>query len=54
MTVGEIQEHIKEIYETDVSKDLISTITEGVMEEVIRWQNRALERVYPIIDLFRN
>ena len=51
MTMSEIQGHLEEIYHVNVSKDLISTITEGVMEEVIRWQNRALERVYPIIYL---
>ena len=51
MTVGEIQEHIKEIYETDVSKDLISTVTDGVIEEVNSWQTRPLESVYPILYL---
>ena len=49
MTVGEIQEHIKEIYETDVSKDLISTVTDGVIEEVNIWQTRPLESIYPIL-----
>ena len=51
MTVGEIQEHIKEIYQTEVSKDLISTVTDGVIEEVNSWQSRALENVYPILYL---
>ena len=51
MTVGEIQEHIKEIYETEVSKDLISTVTDGVIEEVNSWQTRPLEGVYPILYL---
>lgn len=51
MTVGEIQEHIKEIYETDVSKDLISTVTDGVIEEVNSWQTRPLESIYPILYL---
>jgi putative transposase len=51
MTVGEIQEHIKEIYETEVSKDLISTVTDGVIEEVNTWQTRALESIYPILYL---
>jgi putative transposase len=51
MTVGEIQEHIKEIYETDVSKDLISTVTDGVIEEVNSWQMRPLESIYPILYL---
>lgn len=51
LTVAEIQGHLKEIYHTDVSKDLISTITDGVLEEVIAWQNRTLDYVYPIMYL---
>lgn len=51
MTVREIQHHIKEIYQTDISGDLISTITDGVLEEVNSWQNRPLESVYPILFL---
>ena len=49
--MSEIQEHIKEIYQTEVSKDLISTVTEGVIEEVNSWQTRLLESVYPILYL---
>lgn len=51
MTYSEIQEHIKELYHTDVSKDLISTITDGIIEESMKWQNRALDSVYPIVYL---
>lgn len=51
MTVSEIQEHIKEIYQTEVSKELISTVTDGVMEEVNSWQTRLLDNVYPILYL---
>jgi putative transposase len=51
LTVAEIQGHLKDIYHTDVSKDLISTITDGVLEEVIAWQNRTLDSVYPIMYL---
>lgn len=51
MTMSEIQGHLEEIYQTEVSKELISTVTDGVMEEVIRWQNRALESIYPILYL---
>lgn len=51
MTVREIQEHLREIYHTEVSADLISTITDGVLEEVTRWQNRPLDRTYPILYL---
>ncbi|WP_068042372.1 IS256 family transposase, partial [Rickettsia sp. MEAM1 (Bemisia tabaci)] len=51
MTMSEIQSHLEEMYHTEVSKELISTITDGVMEEVIRWQARALDRIYPIVYL---
>ena len=51
MTYSEIQEHIKEIYHTDISKDLISTITDGIIEESMKWQNRALDSVYLILYL---
>ena len=51
MTMSEIQGHLEEIYQTEVSKELISTVTDGVLEEVIRWQNRPLESIYPILYL---
>ena len=51
LTMSEIQGHLKEIYHTDISKDLISTITDGVIDEVSTWQNRTLDSVYPIIYL---
>jgi len=51
LTMSEIQGHLKDIYNTDVSKDLISTVTDGVLEEVTSWQNRTLDSVYPIMYL---
>ena len=51
MTMSEIQGHLEEIYQTEISKDLISTITDGVIDEVTRWQNRPLDSVYPILYL---
>jgi putative transposase len=51
MTIREIQSHIQEIYQTEVSPDLISTITDEVMEEVEGWRNRPLNRLYPILYL---
>ena len=51
MTMSEIQGHLEEIYQTEISKDLISTITDGVIDEVTRWQNRSLDSVYPILYL---
>jgi len=51
MTVRDIQSHLEEIYGTDVSAELISTVTNEVMEEVKAWQNRPLDPVYPIVYL---
>jgi transposase-like protein len=49
MTVREIQGHLLELYGTEVSPDLISTITDEVIEEVTQWQQRPLEAMYPIV-----
>lgn len=51
MSVRDIQSEIKEDYDVDVSPELISSVTEEVMEEVIEWQNRPLEAIYPILFL---
>lgn len=49
MSVREIQAHLLELYGTEVSPDLISTITDEVLEEVGQWQQRPLEAMYPIV-----
>jgi putative transposase len=49
MSVREIQGHIRELYGLDVSPDLVSTVTDAVLEEVAVWQNRPLEPVYPLV-----
>lgn len=51
MTMSEIQGHLEEIYHTEVSKELISTVTDGVIEEVNKWQNRSLDDTYPVLYL---
>ena len=51
MTVREIQGHLAEIYGTEVSPDLISKVTDTVLADAKAWQNRPLERVYPIVYL---
>ena len=51
MTVREIKHHIQELYQTEVSPDLISTITDEVMNEVDMWQNRPLDDMYAILYL---
>ena len=49
MTVREIQGHLEDIYAVEVSPDLISSVTDSVLEEVKAWQNRPLDAVYPIV-----
>src|SRR6201988_5201083 len=49
MTVREIQGPLAELYDTEVSPDLISRVTDAVLEEVREWQSRPLDAVYPIV-----
>jgi putative transposase len=51
MTVRDIQAHVREMYEVEISPDLVSTITDGVLEELREWQNRPLDRVFPVVYL---
>jgi putative transposase len=49
LTVREIQGYLVETYGTEVSPQLISTVTDGVLAEVTAWQSRPLEAVYPVV-----
>ena len=49
MSVREIRGHLDELYGVEVSPDLISRVTDEVMDEVRDWQSRPLNEVYPII-----
>jgi len=49
MTVREIQGHLEEMYGTEVSPTLISSVTDAVMDEVKAWQMRPLDPLYPIV-----
>ncbi|HET6919800.1 MAG TPA: IS256 family transposase [Jiangellaceae bacterium] len=51
MTVRDTQAHLEEIYGVEVSPELISKITDGVLDELRAWQNRPLDAVYPIMYL---
>lgn len=51
MTIREIAAAFKELYDADVSPALISKVTDAVMEQVVEWQNRPLDAVYPIVYL---
>lgn len=49
MSTREITGHLRELYGIDVSPDLISTVTDAVLEEVAAWQARPLDQAYPLV-----
>jgi putative transposase len=51
MSTREIQAHLAEIYQVEISPSLISEVTDAVLEEVKAWQTRPLENLYPVIFL---
>jgi putative transposase len=51
MTTREIVRTFKEMYGADASPTLISKVTDAVIEEVVEWQSRPLDAVYPIVYL---
>jgi putative transposase len=51
MTTRDIQGHLQEMYQVEVSASLISEVTDGVIEEVRAWQNRPLEPFYGVVFL---
>jgi len=51
MTTRDIQAHLEEIYGVEISPTLVSQVTKAVQEEVVLWQNRPLDDVWPIVYL---
>ena len=51
MTTRDIQGHLKDIYGVDVSPELVSEVTNAIMDDVREWQNRPLDNIYPIVFL---
>jgi putative transposase len=51
MSTRDISAHLREIYGVDVGRDLISKVTDGVMDDARAWASRPLEDVYPVIFL---
>jgi len=51
MSTRDIVAAFKDLYGADISAGLVSKVTNAVMEQVIEWQNRPLDTVYPIIYL---
>ena len=51
LSTRDIEAHLKEIYGVNVGRDLISRVTDSVMEDVRAWQQRPLDDVYPVVFL---
>jgi transposase-like protein len=49
MTTRDIRAHLRQMYDVDISPDLISRVTDGVLEELAEWQSRPLDAVYPVV-----
>ena len=49
MSVREIQGHLEQLYQVEVSPATISAVTDAVLEDVTAWQQRPLDRVYPVV-----
>ena len=49
MTVRDVQAHLEEIYDVEVSPDLISKVTDAVWDELVEWRNRPLDDMYPVV-----
>jgi putative transposase len=49
MSTRDIRAHLREMYDVEVSPDLISRVTDGVLEELQEWQSRPLDAVYPVV-----
>jgi len=49
MTTGDIAAHLQDVYGDQVSRDLVSRVTDAVVEEMTTWQARPLDAVYPVL-----
>jgi transposase-like protein len=49
MSTREIEDHLREMYQIEISPTFISRATEALEQEIVEWQNRPLERLYPIL-----
>ena len=49
MTTREIEQHVKDIYGVEISPQFVSRVTEELQQQIVEWQSRPLENVYPII-----
>ncbi|NGN95444.1 IS256 family transposase [Nocardioides sp. KC13] len=49
MTTGDIANHLAEVYDTEISRGLVSRVTDAVTADLQSWKTRPLERVYPVV-----
>jgi putative transposase len=49
MSTRDIQGHVRDLYGIEVSPDLVSAVTDAVLDEIAEWQNRPLDALYPVI-----
>ena len=49
LSTREIEQHVKEIYGVDISPQFVSRVTEELQQQIVEWQNRPLDRVYPVV-----
>ena len=49
MTTGDIHQHLAEIYDTEISRETISKITDAIVEDLQAWQHRPLDPVYAVL-----
>ncbi|WP_279433278.1 IS256 family transposase [Micromonospora sp. KC606] len=49
LTTGEISAHLADVYDADVSRELISRVTDNVVDEMEAWRQRPLDRIYPVV-----
>lgn len=49
MSTREIEEHIRDVYGIEISAQFVSRATEQVQTQITEWQNRPLERIYPVV-----
>jgi len=51
MTTSDIQTEIEDLYGITISPSMVSRITDKVMDSAVEWQNRSLDKIYPIVYL---
>ncbi|WP_228987111.1 IS256 family transposase [Micromonospora sp. DH13] len=49
LTTGEISAHLADVYDAEVSRELISRVTDSVLADMEAWRQRPLDRVYPVV-----